>query len=218
MAKVKSKAKLIVNIILISLVAVIAIFAIATAFIKTNPAPKLDKPYALQIISQGSLISPTNRLDLSQDNTYKEDLEKFYAAYKEATDFSALRGIMEYQWFKKAHITTYKDEDGNKQFKTLDKDDISAISVAPSTVNNGSKYLVALKYVDVKTLKIDGKDIAYDTVFFVVRYTEGEIASFKMYFVECDKLIIEDFYEAYEITAYGQLTKLYVLIEDILEK
>ena len=87
MAKVKSKAKLIVNIILISLVAVIAIFAIATAFIKTNPAPKLDKPYAIQIISQGSINSPTNRLDLSQDNTYKEDLEKFYAAYKEATNF-----------------------------------------------------------------------------------------------------------------------------------
>jgi hypothetical protein len=217
MAKAKNKAKLIVNIIVFSLVGAIAIFAVVTAFIKTSPAPKLDEPYAIQIISQGAIFSPTERLDLSQDNDHKDDLKKFYNTYNEATGFSALRGIMEYQWFKTAHITTYKDDDGKKQLKTLDKNDISEINVVPSSIENVSKYLIALRYNDVKTLKIDDEEIAYDTVLFVARYTKGEIASFKMYFVEFDRLQNEDFYTAFEITAYGQQTKLYVLIEDILK-
>ncbi|HEY8444277.1 MAG TPA: hypothetical protein VIL24_05730 [Clostridia bacterium] len=216
MAKAKNKSVLIVNIIILSIVALAVVFGIVTAFIKTGPAPKLEKPDTIQIITQGSLNSPNDRVDL----TNKEDIDKFYNTYVRSTDFSAFRGILEYQWFKKAHITATKDEEGNKQLKTLNKNQLNAVTATTSSQDNASKYLIAFRYSNndgPKTIKIDGKDIAYDTVFFVVRHTAGEIRSFKMYFVEFEKLIFEDFYETYEITAYGQLTKLYTLIEDILE-
>ncbi|HEY8424112.1 MAG TPA: hypothetical protein VIL23_05065 [Clostridia bacterium] len=222
MAKENKKAKIIGNIIWISLVAIIAALAITAGLIKSKAAVALDKPYSIQIISQGGLKTPTKHLELSQENAYSEELEKLYKTYQDASDFSELRGILENQWFKKAHISTYEDKDGKQQLKTLSKDELLAIKASPSSSANASKYLIAFRYLGKdetkKTLTIDGVEIVYDTVFFTVRHTQNEIASFKMYFVEYDKLENEEFYKTYEITAYAQLTKIYTLIQEILEK
>ncbi|HHW89906.1 MAG TPA: hypothetical protein GX745_03260 [Clostridiales bacterium] len=222
MAKQKRRTLLIGNIIWISLVGVIALLAIITGFIKTNAAPALDKPYSIQIISQGG-FGPTaaSTVELVQDTDNQSDLDKFYQTYLDSSNFSALRGIMENQWFKKAYLSTYTDEDGNKQLKTLDSGDIRSIKAAPSSAQNGSKYLIVFRYLDSdakKIAKIDDVEIAYDTVYFLVRHTQNEIASFKMYLVDQEALETQDFYQTYEITAYAQLTKMYDLIKDILDK
>jgi hypothetical protein len=222
MAKQKRRTLLIGNIIWISLVGVIALLAIITGFIKTNAAPALDKPYSIQIISQGG-FGPTavSTVELVQDTDNQSDLDKFYQTYLDSANFSALRGIMENQWFKKAYLSTYTDEDGNKQLKTLDSGDIRSIKAAPSSVKNASKYLIVFRYLDSdakKIAKIDDVEITYDTVYFLVRHTQNEIASFKMYLVDQEALETQDFYQTYEITAYAQLTKMYDLIKDILDK
>ncbi|NLC16364.1 MAG: hypothetical protein GX756_00575 [Clostridiales bacterium] len=220
MAKQKKVTLLIGNIIWISLVGIIALFALITGFIKTDAAPMLDKPYSIQIISQGGFGSTaTSTVELVEGASNQEDLDKFYKTYLDSIDFSILRGIMENQWFKKAHLSTYTDEDGNERPKILDATAIRSIRAVPSSVENGYKHLVVFRYFDAKkTAKIDDVEITYDTVYFLVRHTQNEIASFKMYLVAQEALENEDFYQTYEITAYAQLTKMYDLIRDILDK
>lgn len=223
MAKEKSKVRLIEKIIWFSIIGIIATFALVTGFTKTKAAPKLDKPYSIQIIAQGGIVA-NDRIDLGQDNSYKEELDMFYKTYQDSVDFSALRGILENQWFKKAYISTYVDDNGDKQLKTLDKNQLLNIKAEPTTQKDASKILIAFRYIDQdgedakKTITIDGIQITYDTVYFMVRHTQNQIASFRMYFIDSKELAANDFYKTYEITAYGQLTKMYTLIQDILEK
>ena len=89
----------------------------------------------------------------------------------------------------------------------------------PSSVENGYKHLVVFRYFEAKkTAKIDDIKITLRYGLFLVRHTQNEIASFKMYLCGPEALENEDFYQTYEITAYAQLTKMYDLIRDILDK
>ena len=218
MAKTKrNTGKIIGNTIWITLVVLIIGFLITTGFIHNNVAPKLDKPYSIQIISEGG-FGNTSSSTIELTSTGSEDnLNKFFNAYKDATDYSALSGILENQWFKSAKLA--KDADNQDEFKMLEMSNIKALKAQSSTLKNDSKYLVIFRYFDKngalkKTAKIDGVDITYDTVYFLVRYTQNEIASFNMYLVDQESLENDLEYKTYEIKAYGKLTKMYNLIED----
>lgn len=218
MAKTKRKTgKIIGNTIGITLVVLIIGFVVTTAFIHTDVAPELDKPYSIQIISEGGFDDAKTKKEL----TDQDDLNKFYNAYNDAVNFSALSGILENQWFKSAKLS--KDADDEVEFKKLEASDIQALKGQSSSTKNASKYLIVFRYLDnqgavKKTAKIDGVEITYDTVYFIVRYTENEIRSFNMYLVDQEALEKDIDYQTYEVVAYGKLTKLYNLIEDILEK
>lgn len=221
MSKVKTKrktGKIIAYSILITLIIVLAASITVAGFIKTEAAPKLDKPYSIQLISEGGFgNSAVSTIELTEAN--QENIDKLHKAYSEMTDFSVLRGIFENEWFRTVKLNTYKDDDDKTQFVKLNKDDINTLSATPSNVNNESIYLVVYRYFDQtnKSVTIDKQAVSYNTVYFFVRYTDNEIASFKMYFVDSEAMNTDEDYETYEITAYGQLSRFYNLIEEIKE-
>lgn len=222
MTKTKRKTgKIIGNTIWITLVVLIIGFVATTAFIHTDGAPELDKPYSIQIISEGGFDnSSASIVELINGSDSQDNLNKLYNTYKDSTDFSALSGILENQWFKTAKLSV--DADDKDEFKKLEAADIQAIKAQSSSTKNSSKYLIVFRYFDdndaKKTAKIDGVDITYDTVYFIVRHTQNEITSFNMYLVDDEALKTDIDYQTYEIVAYGKLTKIYNLIEDILAK
>ena len=222
MAKTKRKTgKIIGNSIWITLVILIIGFGVTTAFIHTKVAPKLDKPFSIQIISEGG-FDAESKTELVSGTDTQENLNRLYDSYNDATDFSAFSGILENKWFKTAKLS--KDADNKDELKKLEITDIQAIKAQSSSTKNDSKYLIVFRYLDAngavkKTAKIDGVDITYDTVYFIVRHTQNEIASFNMYLVDQEAVDKNDIdYQTYEIVAYGQMTKIYNLIENILEK
>ncbi|HEY8389852.1 MAG TPA: hypothetical protein VIL26_02695 [Clostridia bacterium] len=223
MAKTKRKTgKIIGNTIWITLVVLIVAFFVTTGLIRTNPAPKVDKPYSIQIISEGGFgKTSASTKELITGTSSENDLNKLFNTYNDATNFSALSGILENKWFLKAKLAV--DADDKDEYKKLEADDIKAITAQSSSVKNGSKYLIVFRYLDnqgsvKKTAKIDGVEITYDSVYFVVRYTSNEIGSFKIYLVDQEAMETDIDYYTYEIVSYGKLTKLYNLIEDILGK
>lgn len=224
MSKTKTKRKtgrIITYSILITLAVTFVALIVTAGFIKTTVAPKLDKPYSIQLISEGGFgNSAISTIELvSEEN--QADIDRLHTAYSDMTDFSVLRGIFENEWFRKVNLKTYEDEDKVTQFKKLDSDEINSLTATSSAIDNEAVYLVVFRYFDLtdsgikKSAIIDKQTIAYDTVFFFVRYTDIEIASFKMYLIDTEAMETDEDYEIYEIIAYGQLSKVYNIIDDI---
>lgn len=220
-----------------------AILAVTIVFgcIKTAVVPaKFDKPLSIQVIYEGTYSEERNKnsKELIFEGSTLKEFNKVYNAFADATDFSVLRGVIENQWFKKVKIATYKDDEGNKQLKSYTKaelkdhvaGDITKLQEVKKDKKNkdqepqkeevvvGHEYLVVYRYnpnEEKRIAEVSGQTIKYDTVWFFVRDTKGEIGEFKMFLIDSDALAGDDEYVVYEIKAYAQLTKIYNAVEEV---
>ena len=190
-------------IIVSGVIAAVAVAVLVLSLVNVNPIARLPENYTVDVYAPSS----AERM-ASNDDTR--------AVIKDAIDdssYSVMHALLEYRYDYSYNYKTEKNEDGDTE-----RVKIYAKDIASYMASTADSYMLEFCYASPVTVKVDGEELSFNRVRFLVSDMSGEIEKVEMLFYDSAKISSDPADEYYYVTpvqVWMATSKLYSALETL---